>query len=81
VGGVHETTANPGPATAVPIVGEPGTVAVGTTALLIFDVGPVPAALNAETLKRYVVPGVKPRTTRVVTVDTKIFVTVGTNPT
>jgi hypothetical protein len=49
-GGVKVTVACPTPAVAVPMVGGPGS-AVGTTMLETVDIGPVPTAFVAVTLK------------------------------
>ena len=52
-GAVHDTTADPSPATAVTLVGAAGAVALlaGVTALEAAESGPVPTAFVALTLK------------------------------
>ena len=50
-GGVHLTLAEPLPATAVTFVGDDGGCASGTATLDAVDVGPVPTAFVALTLK------------------------------
>ena len=55
------------------IVGADGTVAIGVTGLVTVDVGPEPAAFSAETLNRYVVPFVSPKTVCVVAVELNVL--------
>jgi hypothetical protein len=67
LGADHDTDADPFPAVADTPVGAPGTVgAVGVTALLATDAGPVPTAFVALTVNVYVVPFVNPDTVTVV---------------
>ena len=63
-GAVQDTVASPSPATAVTLVGAPGTVA-GITELLAEDAALVPALLVAVTVKVYAVPFVRPVTSHV----------------
>ena len=63
-GAVQDTVASPSPATAVTLVGAPGTVA-GVTELLAEDAALVPALLVAVTVKVYAVPFVRPVTSHV----------------
>src|SRR5665213_2435233 len=50
-GGLHWTVAAPSPAVAVPMVGAPGTAAVGVTVFDAADAGPGPVLLVATTAK------------------------------
>jgi hypothetical protein len=63
-GAVHETVTFDIPATTVGRLGFDGTLD-GTTATDSVDVGPVPSALWAFTVKRYVAPLVRPVTVQV----------------
>jgi hypothetical protein len=67
-GAVHDTLAAALPAVATTPVGAPGAVAAptGVTAFDGVDAGPVPAALEALTVKKYVVPFVNPVTVALV---------------
>ena len=69
-GAVQATVAVALPAVAVPIVGAPGAVStaptVGVTALEFGDAGPVPMAFVAVTVKWYVVPLMRPVTSKLV---------------
>ena len=62
VGAVKLTVALPAPPVALMPVGVPGAVAAGVTEEEALEVGPVPTALVAVTVKVYAVPLVKPVT-------------------
>jgi hypothetical protein len=61
VGGTQDTVAPALPATALTLVGAPGTTDV--TGMEALDAGPVPTALVAVTVNVYAVPLVRPVTT------------------